>query len=122
MKGSVAGLEFDFDVPGALPLIVGGRYADGSFHTVQRGQLSFHAYKEHVVLRSGQRKFVRHRVYCFNDSYSLEAWRRIKYGPPGTFQRIGANRAEAKRAMSQSEAARIVEQAKKRIALADAED
>jgi hypothetical protein len=85
MKGVFFGHEFDFDTPGALPLVVNGQYADGSFHTVRRFELSFHSFREHAVLRTGQPKMLRHRVYCWNDTHSLEAWRRIKYGPAVTW-------------------------------------
>lgn len=42
--------------------------------------------------------------------------------PEDTFHKIGANHAGAKRPMSQPEAKRIVDQARTRIELANAED
>ena len=42
--------------------------------------------------------------------------------PAGTFQRIGKQRAGMKRPMSQSEAKRIVEAARTRIELVDADE
>jgi hypothetical protein len=42
--------------------------------------------------------------------------------PEGTFRKIGPNHAGAKRPMSQTEAKRIVERARKRIELVDSTD
>lgn len=90
MTPELASLASLFDTPGALPLVLPEwepqNFADPPWWLVR--ELNWIGYREVVHTWRGGAfgpKLVHQRMYCWRgERTSLDAWRRVKYGPPKT--------------------------------------